>query len=150
MTHEETGYPTAGLPNINVFYNPKSDDVLLGFITTQAKTGFTVPFGQLLRTNVEEMRQDGLRILLEAFAMYNTDPGTGPSELNDKGSSFYRKHKFICIAFKADENALILGPMDKVYGGHVGSPEKSSKVPLPTTSEDLWNVLVESFNKCVP
>ena len=143
----ERGYPTAGLPNAHLFYDPKTKRVLISHLTTQRNTGFTVPFGKFVRTDADEMRQDGLRIISRALALHDADPGTESSELDDQSPSFYRRHRFIAVAYKPDEKALIIQSMDRARGGHVGPPEKSIKVPVPATSAELWRILEECFGR---
>jgi hypothetical protein len=138
-------------PAISVYLNQNTSEFSLLSYALDPVMGVGVGCGDFKRLSSDEMKNDGLDIILKDFEEFpyrrkNKDEICELGRMSPKEQrKFKKEHKFVDIS-QNKENQLELAPMKRIKRGYAGC--QVTIVSLPTTNEKFFETLMKVFEEC--
>lgn len=143
-------------PSLEIYLNIKTNNFIIQNYAVDKRYGFSSGWGKLIQVSQDEMRTNGINIILDNLREYNKRNYEDGCETSAWSSSkiakFNKEHKMVSVSWEKKvfgQGTITLYPMErKEKGAHEGTGDSFSvKEKIP--SEDFFLTTMEAFKKAV-
>ena len=131
-------------PNLQLRVNVKTGDFVIANFAVDRRFGFRRGWGPLVHVTRQQMKTEGLRIVLDNLAGFLDRNGEDGSKLDGdpvKQREFEKLHKCISVMLLERRN-LSITPMRRTRrGGATGEYEDVITRPFPCTNEAFYSAI---------
>ena len=131
-------------PSLHLRVNQKTGDFVIVNYAVDRRFGFLAGWGPLVHVARQQMKTEGLRIVLDNLDGFLDRNGEDGCELDGdpvKQREFEKLHKCISIMLLEQRNLAITPMRGTRRGGATGEYEDVITLPFPCTNEEFYRAL---------